>query len=99
MDGLEIVYRLKRQGLCQADIARTLGVSASVVGNVIHDRITSFGVASHVAALLGNAPITQVFANGQAAAALYRRWCQPLTGVPAIALPWLAACPGRPSNW
>lgn len=54
MDGLEIVYRLKRQGLCQADIARTLGVSASVVGNVIHDRITSFGVASHVAALLGS---------------------------------------------
>ena len=54
MDGLEIVYRLKRLGLCQADIARTLGVSASVVGNVIHDRITSFGVASHVATLLGS---------------------------------------------
>ena len=44
-------------------------------------------VPNDIAALLGNAPITQVFANGQAAAALYRRWCQPLTGVPAIALP------------
>ena len=54
MDGLEIVYRLKRLGMCQADIARALGVSASVVGNVIHDRITSFGVASHVATLLGS---------------------------------------------
>lgn len=53
MDALEIVYRLKRLGTCQADIARTLGVSASVVGNVIHDRITSFEVASHVATLLG----------------------------------------------
>jgi hypothetical protein len=40
MDGLEIVYRLKRLGTCQADIARALGVSASVVGNVIHGRIT-----------------------------------------------------------
>lgn len=54
MDGLEIVYRLKRLGMGQADIARALGVSASVVGNVIHDRITSFGVASHVATLLGS---------------------------------------------
>lgn len=57
MDALEIVYRLKRQGLTQADIARDLGVSASVVGNVIHDRITSFEVASHVAALLGTTPL------------------------------------------
>ena len=54
MDGLEIVYRLKRLGTCQADIARALGVSASVVGNVIHGRITSFEVASHIAALLGS---------------------------------------------
>ena len=53
MDALEIVYRLKRLGTCQADIARTLGVSASVVGNVIHDRITSFEVASRIATLLG----------------------------------------------
>lgn len=56
MDALEITYRLKRLDRCQADIARTLGVSASVVGNVIHDRITSFEVASHVATLLGVSP-------------------------------------------
>ncbi len=54
MDALEIVYRLKRLGVSQADIARNLGVSGSTVGNVIHDRITSFEVASHVAALLGS---------------------------------------------
>jgi DNA-binding NarL/FixJ family response regulator len=46
MDALEIVYRLKRPGVSQADIARNLGVSGSTVGNVIHDRITSFEVAS-----------------------------------------------------
>lgn len=57
MDGLEIVYRLKRLGLSQADLARELGVSASVVGNVIHDRITSFEVASRVAGLLGTSAL------------------------------------------
>lgn len=54
MDGIDIVYRLRRLGISQADIARNVGVSASVVGNVIHDRITSFGIASHVATLLGS---------------------------------------------
>lgn len=56
MDGIDIAYRLKRLGVSQSDIARELGVSASVVGNVIHGRISSFEVASHVAALLGLAP-------------------------------------------
>jgi lambda repressor-like predicted transcriptional regulator len=53
MDGLEIAYRLKRLGVSQAGLARELGVSSSVVGNVIHGRISAFEVASHVATLLG----------------------------------------------
>lgn len=53
VDGLEIAYRLKRLGVSQAELARELGVSASVVGNVIHGRISAFEIASHVAALLG----------------------------------------------
>jgi len=53
MDALEITYRLKRAGLSQTRIARELGVSASVVGNVIHNRITAFEVASHIARALG----------------------------------------------
>ncbi|WP_446719572.1 helix-turn-helix domain-containing protein [Hydrogenophaga sp. OTU3427] len=56
MDGIDIAYRLKRLGLSQSDIARDLGVSASVVGNVIHGRISSFQVACHVANLLGMPP-------------------------------------------
>lgn len=53
MDALEINYRLKRAGLSQTAIARALGVSQSVVGNVIHNRITAFEVASYIAQALG----------------------------------------------
>ena len=53
MDALEISYRLKRLGLTQAGLARQLGVSTSVVGNVIHDRVTAFDIARHIAQLLG----------------------------------------------
>jgi len=56
MDPLDITYQLKRRGFSQADIARTLGVTPGTVGNVIHDRLTAYEVASHVAALLGQAP-------------------------------------------
>lgn len=49
MDALEIAYLLKRAGLSQAQIARELGVTNSVVGNVIHNRITAYEVASHIA--------------------------------------------------
>ena len=53
MDALEINYRLKRAGMNQASIAKQLGVSQSVVGNVIHDRITAYEVASFIAGVLG----------------------------------------------
>lgn len=53
MDALEINYRLKRAGLSQKAIASELGVSQSVVGNVIHNRITAFEVASYIARALG----------------------------------------------
>ena len=52
MDAIEIIYRLQRLGKSQAQIARDLGVSSGVVNNVIHDRITAYEVASHVANLL-----------------------------------------------
>ena len=54
MDALEINYRLKRAGLSQKAIACELGVSQSVVGNVIHNRITAFEVASYIARALGD---------------------------------------------
>ena len=53
MDAVEIIYRLRRLGKSQAQIARDLGVSGAVVNNVIHARITAHAVASHIAGLLG----------------------------------------------
>lgn len=52
MDAIDISYQLRRIGKSQAQIARDLGVSQSVVGNVINNRITSHGVATYIAGLL-----------------------------------------------
>lgn len=52
MDALDINYRLRRLGTSQAQIARDLGVTQSVVGNVVNNRITSYDIASHIAQLL-----------------------------------------------
>lgn len=52
MDGIEINYRLRKLGISQAEIARTLGVASGVVSNVIHDRTTAYAVAIHIARLL-----------------------------------------------
>lgn len=53
MDALDINYRLRRLGTSQAQIARELGVTQSVVGNVVNNRITAYDIASHIAHLLG----------------------------------------------
>lgn len=53
MEAFEINYRLRQVGVTQTHIARQLGVSQSVVGNVIHDRITAFNVAQHIAHAVG----------------------------------------------
>ena len=52
IDPLEIMYRLRRLGKSQAAIARELKVSGGVVSNVIHNRITAYSVARHIADLL-----------------------------------------------
>ncbi len=44
-------------------------------------------VPNDIGQLLRGAPITRVFANGQTAAALYRRWCEPVCGIPILTLP------------
>jgi lambda repressor-like predicted transcriptional regulator len=53
MDAIEIIYLLHRLGKSQAQLARELGVSGGVVNNVIHNRITAYAVATHIAELLG----------------------------------------------
>lgn len=60
MDAIDIIYRLRRIGKSQAQLARELGVSTGVVNNVIHDRITAHGVALHIATLLG-IPVAEVW--------------------------------------
>lgn len=53
MDALEITYRLRRLGKTQIQLAGELGVSQSTVNNVIHNRITCYAVALHIADLMG----------------------------------------------
>ncbi len=52
MDAIDIIYRLRRIGKSQVQLARELGVTSGVVNNVIHDRITAHAVAQYIAALL-----------------------------------------------
>jgi lambda repressor-like predicted transcriptional regulator len=52
MDALDISYHLRRLGKSQAQIARELNVTQSVVGNVINNRITAHEVATYIARLL-----------------------------------------------
>ena len=44
-------------------------------------------VPTDLSVILSAAPIEKVLCNGQTAAGLYRRLQQPMTGIPAIALP------------
>lgn len=52
MDPIEIIYQLRRLGKSQSQLARELDVSNGVVSNVIHNRITAYAVAAHIATLL-----------------------------------------------
>ena len=60
MDAIDIIYRLRRIGKSQAQLARDMGVSTGVVNNVIHNRITAHEVAKHIATLLG-IPVAEVW--------------------------------------
>ncbi len=44
-------------------------------------------VPNDIGTLLAQTSVHTLYANGQTAAALYRRWCEPQTGKPIIALP------------
>lgn len=49
---IDISYRLRVLGWTQAALARELGVSAGMVNNVVHNRVTCHRVAEHIATLL-----------------------------------------------
>jgi len=57
-DGIDILFQLKRLGISQSDIARTLGVRQGVVSNVIHNKASAFAVANYIAQLLNSTPQT-----------------------------------------
>ena len=63
------------------DVLASCDIAGSADGSIRNP------VPNDLSELLGQAPIRAVFANGQTAAALYRRWSQPQTGLPMIALP------------
>ena len=63
------------------DVLASCDIAGSADGSIRNP------VPNDLSELLGQAPICTVFANGQTAAALYRRWSQPQTGLPMIALP------------
>lgn len=50
--GIEISYRLRMLGWTQAALARELGVTAGMVNNVVHNRVTCHRVAQRIADLL-----------------------------------------------
>lgn len=50
--GLEISYRLRMLGWTQSALAKELEVSAGMVNNVVHNRVTCHRVAAHIAGLL-----------------------------------------------
>jgi Ner family transcriptional regulator len=53
MDVVDIIHNLKVLGFSQTAIAKDIGVTVSVVNNVIHGNVTSHDVANHIAGLLG----------------------------------------------
>ncbi len=63
------------------DVLASCDITGSADGSIRNP------VPNDIAALLAKAPIRGVFCNGQAAAALYRRFAETATGVPAVTLP------------
>ena len=72
---------LLEHGVALWDVLASCEIVGSADGSIRNP------VPNDVAGLLARAPIRQVLANGQTAAALYRRFCEADTGRPILALP------------
>jgi len=53
MDAIELIYRMRRAGHTQVSLARELGITRSVVNDVIHGRKSAFRVATCIADVVG----------------------------------------------
>lgn len=60
MQSYEIIFELKKVRLSQADVARALNVSHTLVNNVIHNRRTCHRVAVFIAVKI-NKPIESIW--------------------------------------
>ncbi|MCE5343720.1 MAG: DNA-deoxyinosine glycosylase [Eubacteriales bacterium] len=72
---------LLHHGVALWDVLAACDITGSADGSIRRPE------PNDIRPLLNGAPIGRVFANGQTAAALYRRWCEPVCGVPVLALP------------
>lgn len=72
---------LLRHGVALWDVLASCDLTGSADSSIRNP------VPNDIAALLEKAPIRRVFANGQTAHALYRRWCEPAAGMRAVLLP------------
>lgn len=71
--------------ICQRIALWDVLASCDIVGSA--DQTIRQPVPNAIASRLAGSPGMQVFANGQTAAALYRRYIEPSCGVPILTLP------------
>ena len=72
---------LLHNGIALWDVLASCDIVGSADGSIRNPTPNDIG------RLLRQAPITRVCCNGQTAANLYRRWCEQITGLPALTLP------------
>ena len=64
MNALDIIYAMSKAGHPPCSAARALGVSRSMVSQVIHGKATSYNVASYIASVT-NTPLSRLWTDGR----------------------------------
>ena len=72
---------LHQNGIALWDVLQSCTIAGASDSSILQP------VANDIAGLLHCTQITAVFTTGTKAAALYHQYCEPKTGIPAIALP------------
>jgi double-stranded uracil-DNA glycosylase len=72
---------LLKHGVALWDVLASCDINGSADGSIRN------ATPNDIGQLLHDAPITRVFANGQTAATLYRKYVEPACGMPIVTLP------------
>ena len=72
---------LLTHGIALWDVLASCDITGSADGSIRHP------IPNDIAALVATYSIGSIYCNGQTSSALYKRWCEPLTGKSAISLP------------